>query len=635
MRSWLSGKRGGLLVFLGIAALVVGGLGWATLTALELEEERIITAHTMAKERAEAAQRLEAERARTALANNLRLALWRLDSRMFTELAREASRPYHHFDAGIACRVAPPGKLAQEKPITVIELLPIPDAAAPEWMQRHFLIALESDWQSPQALREAIVKGLDLAGSKQVPAKDPAAQEKLLAELASNFSAPALWSYLRQQDLNYADPPGIPAQEFQPGQAYGNDVAGRQQETQKIDKDTYLRQNRGRVEKGQGALQNSVLENFKQGSPNQVIAFPGPIVPLWLTKGDARRLALARSIQLADRRVSQVTLVDQPQLQAILAEEVQDLFPEARLTPVLDSEPEHPERAMTALPFELDPGPAPVLAALAIPPGPDLPTGWTPLRVGLALAWAAALVALLAVGLGGWSLLDLSERRIRFVSAVTHELRTPLTTLRLYLDMLTSGMVKDEARRKEYLETLNSESERLHRLVGNVLDFSRLENGQPRLEQKPIALGDLVEQVQSNWVARCHSAGKELAIESTVENGATLTTDAQLVQQILGNLIDNACKYSREATDPRIELRLARENGTVIFEVADRGPGIASVERRSIFRPFRRGRSADVTAGGVGLGLALAQRWARLLGGDLRLVPAAQGARFRLELPLK
>src|SRR5579871_4586025 len=118
---------------------------------------------------------------------------------------------------------------------------------------------------------------------------------------------------------------------------------------------------------------------------------------------------------------------------------------------------------MTALPVELDPGP--------VSP-PEVGTV-TPLRIGLGLAWAAALVALSAVGLGGWSLLDLSERRIRFVPAVTHELRTPLTALRLYLDMLTGGLVKDEERQAEYLQTLHGETDRLHRLVGNVLDFSR------------------------------------------------------------------------------------------------------------------------------------------------------------------
>ena len=137
------------------------------------------------------------------------------------------------------------------------------------------------------------------------------------------------------------------------------------------------------------------------------------------------------------------------------------------------------------MPFQLDPGPA--------PPPPS--AGWTPLRVGLASPGSAALVALLAVGLGGWSLIDLSQRRIRFVSAVTHELRTPLTTLQLYLDMLVNGLVRDEKQRGEYIQTLNAEANRLSRLVGNVLDFSRLENQRPRLSRVRVTAADLLAQV--------------------------------------------------------------------------------------------------------------------------------------------
>src|SRR5262249_35249768 len=120
---------------------------------------------------------------------------------------------------------------------------------------------------------------------------------------------------------------------------------------------------------------------------------------------------------------------------------------------------------------------------------------------------------------------------------------------------------------------------------------------------------------------------------------AVLFTDVQLVQQVLGNLIDNACKYSQGAEDRRIWLRArALDSRRLVLEVEDRGPGVPSGERRSIFRPFRRGRGADVTAGGVGLGLALAQRWAQLLDGRLTLRPAAEeksGACFQLELPFR
>jgi signal transduction histidine kinase len=110
------------------------------------------------------------------------------------------------------------------------------------------------------------------------------------------------------------------------------------------------------------------------------------------------------------------------------------------------------------------------------------------------------------------------------------------------------------------------------------------------------------------------------------------------VQQILGNLIDNACKYSRGAEDPHVWLRARVADGKrLVLEVEDRGPGVPCGERHSIFRAFTRGQQADVTAGGVGLGLALAQRWAGLLGGRLTLCsdPQRVGACFRLELPLK
>jgi signal transduction histidine kinase len=295
---------------------------------------------------------------------------------------------------------------------------------------------------------------------------------------------------------------------------------------------------------------------------------------------------------------------------------------------VRDALAPHPEQTMTALPLELDPHLDPIAG----------PEGLTPLRVGLGLAWIAVAVTLLTVALTGWSLIDLSERRIRFVSAVTHELRTPLTTLRLYLDMLTSGMVREEQQKSEYLHTLHSEAERLHRLIGNVLDFSRLENQRTRAEKTKVAVNDLVEQVRSTWSDRCRDAGKELVVENTLPAQALVVTDPSLVQQVVGNLIDNACKYSRHAEDHRIWLRVvwteAAEPG-ISFEVEDRGPGIPSRDQRSIFRPFCRGQGVDPTSIGVGLGLALAQRWARLLGGTLTLGPchANSGACFRLVLP--
>src|SRR5436190_9875216 len=233
---------------------------------------------------------------------------------------------------------------------------------------------------------------------------------------------------------------------------------------------------------------------------------------------------------------------------------------------------------MASLPFQLDPGPfesteEPIsTAGISL----NLPTGgWTPLRIGLALAWVAAVVALLAVGLGAWSLIDLSERRFRFVSAVTHELRTPLTTLRLYLDMLLGGMVRDDRQKEEYLRTLNGEADRLSRLVNNVLDFSRLEKQRPSVRRAPVHVLDLIGQVRDTWQGRCQDAGKQLVIESDLQPDVQLTTDAELVQQVLANLIDNACKYSRDADHMDIWLRVGHDGTRIVFEVEDRGPGIS------------------------------------------------------------
>ena len=126
-----------------------------------------------------------------------------------------------------------------------------------------------------------------------------------------------------------------------------------------------------------------------------------------------------------------------------------------------------------------------------------------------------------------------------------------------------------------------------------------------------------------------------MVIEAEATEGLALCTDGELAQQILGNLLDNACKRSRGARPiAAVRLRVRAGRARVLFEVEDGGPGVPKGERRTIFRPFRRGRAADAAAtGGVGLGLALARSWARLLGGDLTLRPTAGGACFRLNLP--
>jgi His Kinase A (phospho-acceptor) domain len=540
MRDWLRGPRAGLAVFLAVTVLVAGGLGWATSAALDLEREQ------------------REARAETDLGQKLRRALWRLDGQISPILARESARPYNHYSA----IYRPPQALVYHngRPATdvvVLELSPLVDAELPPWMLLHFQADDEGGWGSPQLPFKGLESRMNKKQQEAGMRNRTGDRARLLAELNRQFPAHALvaltlknggqltfhdstlnvWAGNSAQASMAQNPVGQPGQGAQ-SKGVDNDVQQRFS-LQAREQNNYTNQ---RLTDNREAIFNNLQRqgmNWLVPSPKQPVSNVevavnlGPMQPVWAGYGDQERLLLVRQVQIEDgkgARFCQGIVLDAERLQAELLEEVRDLFPEATLSAVREEVAPNPERTMATLPFQLEPGD---------PAGSPLPT-WTPLRIGLALAWIAAGVALLAVGLGGWSLLDLSERRFRFVSAVTHELRTPLTTLRLYLDMLTGGMVKDEQKRAEYLRTLHAEADRLSRLVANVLDFSRLEKQRPRLIRSKVAVSGLLEGVRQTWQGRCHDAGKDLVIENALPPGAELTTDTELAGQVLANLIDNA-----------------------------------------------------------------------------------------------
>jgi signal transduction histidine kinase len=638
MKDWLRGKSGALVVFLLISVLVVGGLGWATAAALRLEQEQ------------------QAQQAQGKHAARVRLAMWRLDSSVAPFLAREDSRPFNHYSAIFSPPLAfnPNGGCwaAGE----VLEPSPLLGEDLPEWMRLHFQASCEAGWLSPQVPSHALVNHFT-CNKLQVPlgnVNEPRAS--LLATLAREFPPKHLLEQARahtqattlrettllvlrqnlEQANNRAQAQDEPAEQQEAAQDYINRLGQQSRRMKESNSASQLYARDAALNIVGRKVGNELWNHLRTTSRSQpVVVELSPMVSFWAEnqKGNGAsttELVLLRLVRVEDQEVCQGILLDARVLADRLAEEVKDLFPQGKIVPVRaclaqGTVPAQPEQTMTALPFRLDPGPS---------PAPVLPS-WTPLRVGLALAWVAALVALGAVGLGGTSLLDLSERRIRFISAVTHELRTPLTTFRLYLDMLVGGLVRDEKKREEYIHTLNREAERLHRLVANVLDFSRLERQRPQLRFAPVRVADLLTQLAASWQSRCNEAGKDLQIDNRLGAEETFSTDGDVVNQVLGNLIDNACKYTRDAPDHRLWVRARVEGSKVIFEVEDRGPGISPRERVTIFRPFRRGRVADATTGGVGLGLSLAHRWARLLGGRLSVhSPGAEGGScFRLELP--
>jgi signal transduction histidine kinase len=205
--------------------------------------------------------------------------------------------------------------------------------------------------------------------------------------------------------------------------------------------------------------------------------------------------------------------------------------------------------------------------------------------------------------------------------------------------MLARGMVPT-AEQPQYLETLRVESDRLSHLVENVLEYARLERGRRSSRAESLTLKKLVERVWGRLSDRAAQGEMDLVMEVNDEAAeATVRTDPRAVDQILFNLVDNACKYARVAADRRLHLIVAATASAATFTVRDHGPGISAAAAKKLFRPFSKSvHEAAATAPGVGLGLALSRRLARELGGRLELASAAgpfegPGAAFTLHLP--
>jgi signal transduction histidine kinase len=255
------------------------------------------------------------------------------------------------------------------------------------------------------------------------------------------------------------------------------------------------------------------------------------------------------------------------------------------------------------------------------------------------VAWVALLTTLSAVAVLLHRTIELSERRGRFVSAVTHELRTPLTTFCMYSEMLAEGVVREEESVREYLGTLRSEAARLRRIVDNVLLYARVEGDGRAPAHERVGAVELLEGIVPALARRAEEAGFELAAELTaLPDEAVVEVDGQAVEQILGNLVDNACKFAASAEDRRVHLVASARGGALRILVRDHGPGVPPGRERSIFDAFQRAtgdQSGRIP--GIGLGLTLSRGMARQMDGELSLVPppdGGRGAAFDLKLPL-
>ncbi len=226
-----------------------------------------------------------------------------------------------------------------------------------------------------------------------------------------------------------------------------------------------------------------------------------------------------------------------------------------------------------------------------------------------------------------------AAQKTSFVANVSHEFKTPLTTIRLYSELLEQGRVADAEKQGEYLRTIGRETQRLARLVNNALDFSRLEQGRKKFQRERCDLKVELARLLDAHEPRLKEAGMALAREFP-GGPFFVTTDRDAVEQIVLNLVDNACKYASEGGEISVELR-AKENGGNEVRVADRGAGVSASERERIFEKFHRvDETLTAEKSGTGLGLSIARQLARGLGGELRCeAREGGGAVFVLTLP--
>lgn len=250
---------------------------------------------------------------------------------------------------------------------------------------------------------------------------------------------------------------------------------------------------------------------------------------------------------------------------------------------------------------------------------------------------AAANVCLIAAVFGALrniaKELALSDMRSNFVARVSHELRTPLGLIRLFAETMEMERVKDDDTRKEYLHAITKESERLSRLINNILNFSQIESQKMSYNMGRHSIEDIVfDTVDAmHYHLQRHDMNIDLDIQPDIPD---ITCDREAIEQALYNILSNAVKYSGDGMS--IDVRAYQNEEFVIIEVADQGIGISTENQRKIFQEFYRVNDPRVQeTGGSGLGLAVVKHIVEGHNGRIQVESNPdEGSTFSIRLPV-
>lgn len=269
-----------------------------------------------------------------------------------------------------------------------------------------------------------------------------------------------------------------------------------------------------------------------------------------------------------------------------------------------------------------------------------------------AAAAGSPLVDALAVTLGAVLLLGmlvfyrlgagqiaLAQRQRNFISAVSHELKTPLTSIRMYAEMLRAGWISEAAKQKAYYDYIYFESERLSRLIANVLQLAKLDNHRERLQLTNIAPEQLLQRIETKVAAQIEAAAFHLRLIPAATNteNVLVAADEDAFFQIIINLVDNALKFAAGAEQKVIDigLKISARDREAVFFVRDYGSGVERKQMKKIFQLFYRpGDELTRTKPGTGIGLALVVQLAERMRAKVDLLNRQPGAEFQIKLPL-
>ena len=392
---------------------------------------------------------------------------------------------------------------------------------------------------------------------------------------------------------------------------------------------------------------SAAIENIR--TPLLIRTFESEIDPLEFSQLDSEHFVLFRKVWLNDQRYIQGFLIDQ---HAFLTDIISKAFLQTSLAQmsnllvvyqgnVLEAFTGQSSRGYLSNASELngellyqtrltDPlSDIQLLFSITqLPAGPgSMVILWLALIVGFVLCAGFYLLYRLGVGQ-----INLANQQQDFVSAVSHELKTPLTSIRMYGEMLREGWASEE-KKKSYYDFIFDESERLSRLINNVLLMAKMTRNKQPVDLKKLTVATLIDGVKSKVSTQIERAGFELKLSCSDDvQEYSVNVDADLFSQIMINLVDNAIKFSARAERKVVELTCQKlSNGSIQFSVRDYGPGIDKSQLKKIFQLFYRSES-ELTREtvGTGIGLALVHQMVVSMKGKIDVINHSQGAEFRI-----